>query len=123
MNNKRIFSKTIIISIFSLFLFPSKVSAFSITDTFWPNSPIQTFGSLVSVLLRLAYTLAGIIILFLLIFGGLSVIIGAGRGDSQKAGQGKQAVTAAVIGFIIIFASYWIIQLIALITGTNLLTP
>lgn len=80
-----------------------------------------TLGKLISTLLPNLYILAGVIFLILLIFGGLSLIMAAGGGDAQKAEQGKKAVTAAIVGFLIIFASWWIIQLIETITGIKIL--
>lgn len=81
----------------------------------------QTLGGIVSVILRNVYILAGILLFFLLLFGGLGVIMGAGQGDPKKTGQGQQAVTSALIGFLVIFASYWIIQIIQTVTGLNIL--
>ncbi len=42
-------------------------------------------------------------------------------GNAEKTDKGKQAITGAIIGFVIIFASYWIIQIIEIITGVNIL--
>ncbi len=85
----------------------------------------QTYGlaDLVSVILSNAMVVAGIILLLLLIFGGISMIMGAGQDNPEQAAKGKQATTSAVIGFIIIFAAYWIIQIIETITGLNILKP
>ena len=80
-------------------------------------------GSLISLILKNIYMVAGVLLLFLLIFGGLSIIMSAGASDPKKAAQGKKTVSAAVIGFLIIFASYWIIQIIEYITGLNILNP
>jgi len=44
-------------------------------------------------------------------------------GDEKEAEQGKNAITAAVIGFVIIFAAYWIVQIIEFITGVNIFNP
>jgi hypothetical protein len=100
----------------------------SIGDYF--DTPIGSSGpggvgiaDLVSIILSNAIVIAGIIMLFLMIFGGISVIASAGQDDPQKAAQGKKAVTAAVIGFIIIFISYWIVQIIETITGVQILNP
>ena len=83
----------------------------------------DTFGALVNVIIRNAYVLAGIITLLLLVFGGFTFIIGAGSGDTKKLEQGKQAITGAVIGLIIVVTSYWIVQIVGLVTGVPLLTP
>ena len=80
-----------------------------------------TFGSLFSTILFNVYAVAGIIFLFLLIFGGFSLIIGAGSKDSNKIANGQKAVGAAVGGFFVIFLSYFIIQIIEVLTGVNIL--
>lgn len=80
-----------------------------------------SFSPLISSLLRNSLTLAGIILLGLLIFGGLTFIINAGNGDSKKAGQGKSAITSALIGFAIVLLSYSIIRVIETITGLDIL--
>jgi hypothetical protein len=79
------------------------------------------FADLVSIILSNTMVIAGIILLFLLIFGGISMIMGAGQDNPEAAAKGKQAATSAVIGFIIIFAAYWIIQIIETVTGLNIL--
>jgi hypothetical protein len=84
----------------------------------------NTYGSispLISVILRNSLTLASIILLALLIFGGITFIMNAGNGDSKKAQQGKSAVTNAAIGFAIVLLAYTIIQIIEKITGLNIL--
>lgn len=83
----------------------------------------QTTGALISIILKNVYMAAGVFLLFLLIFGGISIILGAGGGDPKKAGQGQKAITAAIGGFFLIFASYWIIQLITYLTGIQILSP
>ncbi|MBN1168701.1 hypothetical protein JXA63_02305 [Candidatus Woesebacteria bacterium] len=81
-----------------------------------------TIGNLVRIFIEGAMVVAGIIFLFLIIGGGISLISGAGSGNKEAVAKGKQAVTSALIGFIIIFASYWIIQLIEIITGIPFIT-
>ena len=82
----------------------------------------KTLGDLVSLVLTSSLTIAGVIVLFLFIFAGFSIIVGAGRDNPEQAAKGKQAATAAVIGFVVIFAAYWIIQLIEAITGQTFIT-
>ena len=81
------------------------------------KGPFTDLGTLISALLPNILTLAGVILLFLLIFGGFSYIINAGKGDSQGAGKGKDMITWAIVGFILIFAAYWIMEIISYITG------
>lgn len=95
--------------------------AVNIADIYEPAQKFGTVGSLISVLLPNIYILAGILLFFLLIAGGIGMIAGAGGGDPQRTGQGQKAVAAALIGFLIIFASYWIIQIIEVVTGVKIL--
>ncbi|RJR26045.1 hypothetical protein C4578_00185 [Candidatus Microgenomates bacterium] len=98
----------------------------------WLISPDKTIaeaeqfdspGALISIILKNVYTLAGILLLVLLIFGGISIIIGAGENDPKRAAQGKKTIITALTGFLVIFTSYWIIQLISYITGVQILNP
>mgnify|MGYP001608944676 CR=1 FL=1 len=83
-----------------------------------------TFGSLVSVIVRNAFVLAGIISFLLLVFGGFGVIIAAGSGDTKQLEKGKQTITYAALGLILVVTSYWIIQIIESLSGVSLLgTP
>jgi len=84
---------------------------------------IGTLGKIISDLLDNVYLLAGIILFILLIVGGLSFIMGAGEENPEKAKKGKQAITAALIGFVIIFCSFWIIRIIEVLTGLSILNP
>jgi len=73
-------------------------------------------ASLVSFLLNTAFVVAGIIILFFFILGGIGIISSAGgAGDPQKAEQAKKTITSALIGFIVVFTAYWIVKLIGTI--------
>lgn len=92
-----------------------------IAGIYQPAQKFNTIGDLVNVILPNVYILAGVGLFVLLLFGGFSVIMGAGSDDSKKTAQGQQALMYAIIGFLVIFASYWIIQIIEKLTGTNIL--
>lgn len=88
------------------------------------KSPFTTEGGiagLVTTFLNIAFVVAGLILLFFFIFGGIKMISSAGGGNAQDAEQAKKTVTSALIGFIVVFASYWIVKLIGNITGTPIL--
>jgi hypothetical protein len=63
------------------------------------------------------------LILFFLIFGGLSIIIGAGKQDSGQVEKGSKAVLGAVLGLVVVFLSYFIVKLVELVTGVKILSP
>jgi len=69
-----------------------------------------------------AISVAGIILLFILIGGGMAMIRGAGKSDPKAMEQGKQAATSALIGFIVVFSAYWIVKLVESITGLELIS-
>jgi VIT1/CCC1 family predicted Fe2+/Mn2+ transporter len=81
----------------------------------------NSLGGLISAILPNIYTLSGLILLFFLIFGGLAVILGAGKGNKEQVEKGKKILTGTLIGFLVIFASYWIIQVLEIITGVEIL--
>jgi len=80
-----------------------------------------TPASLITVIVRNSLTVAGIILLVLLIAGGFMMIASAGSGDQKKAASAKTMITDAAIGFLVIFLSYFIIQIIEVITGVTIL--
>lgn len=86
-----------------------------------PNPNLTTYGMLVTAIVKNAFILAAVISFILLIFGGFNVIVAAG--DAKKAEQGKTALTGAVTGLLLVLGSFWIIQVIEVITGTNILSP
>lgn len=82
------------------------------------GSAYQSIGGFISAILPNIYIIAGIFIFFLFIGGGF-MLITSGNNPDQK-GNGAKAVTAAVAGFIIIFVSYWIIQIVEILTGIDI---
>ena len=98
-----------------------QVFAVDIATVFAPANTFNDFGSIVSVIVKNAFVFAGIISFVLLILGGFGVIVGAGSGDTKKLEQGKKAVTGAVVGLLIVVLSVLIVQVIATITGLDIL--
>lgn len=65
------------------------------------------------------YVAAGVVIFFMFILGGFKVISSAS--DSHKMEEGKKTITFAIMGLLVVFASYWIIQLVQVVTGLQIL--
>lgn len=76
-------------------------------------------SSFINLFIPLAFIFSGIILLFLLIGGGFSII--ASGGNAKSVEQGKNQISGAVLGFLVIFSAYWIIQIIQTITGVKIL--
>lgn len=94
-------------------------SFFGGADTF-PKQPSEV-GSLVAGVVKNLVLFSGVVFVILLVVGGFLMITGAGQGNQQKVGQGRQAATAAAAGFVIIFTAYWIAQIIQIMTGVEFL--
>lgn len=97
----------------------------NIRDTFLGSgdnplkSPFTGVSATVSMVLNIALAIAGLVLIFFFILGGIGLIGSAGKNDPQKAEQSKKTITSAVIGFVIVFASYWIVKLIGQLIGVN----
>jgi len=76
---------------------------------------------LISLILKNIYVIAGIILFFFIIIGGLGMILSSG--DTEKQKQGSKTITSAIAGFFILFASYWIIRIIEVLTGLHIFEP
>jgi hypothetical protein len=44
-----------------------------------------------------------------------------GATNSSSLEEGKKMISTAIVGFIILFAAYWIAQLLEIIFGVNIL--
>ena len=84
-----------------------------------PISQWQSIGQIVSRLLVYIFPLAGIATFIYLLIGGFGYLTAAGNEEAAKKAQGQ--ITNALIGFLIIFLSYWIVQILEIILGIKLL--
>jgi hypothetical protein len=83
------------------------------TKTFDATS--ATIGDIINRAIPWIFTIAGMLLLVYLIFGGLQLMLS--QGDPKAAQGAKSHITNALVGFIIIFISYWVVQLFGLILG------
>ena len=99
--------------------------AVSIGNTFLGSSSsggnLTDISALVSRTIQLSFSVAGIILLFLFVAGGIGIIASAGSDNPEGIEKGKKAIGAAITGFIVVFAAYWIVKLIEIITGITIL--
>lgn len=92
----------------------------NISGTFNPaNKDLTGVGGIISLFLNAAFVLSGLILLFFFIMGGIGMISSAGQSDPQKAEQAKKTITSAIIGFVVVFTSYWIVKLIGSLLGIS----
>ncbi len=86
-----------------------------------PAGKFTNLASVVTNALPIIFSIAGIILLAYLVWGGFDML--TSMGDPKKAEGAKNKITNAVIGFIIIFAAYWITQVIDYIFKLKVYTP
>lgn len=82
---------------------------------FAPEFANQGLGYLISSGVKFAIAIAGLLLLIYLIYGGFQLMTSAG--DPAKMKSAKEILTRAVVGFVIIFIAYWVIQLVGIAFG------
>jgi hypothetical protein len=87
-----------------------------------PFGTTNTLGDLVSLIIRLAFVISGLTVLFLFIIVGFNIIMKSGKTDPEEAGKLKKVATNAARGFAVIFVAYWIVRLIETIIGVSFIT-
>ena len=65
------------------------------------------------------FVLAGLVLFAMLISGGFTIFLSAG--NPEKIKKGTAIITNGLVGFLIMFAAYWIIQLVEYSLGLQLL--
>ena len=83
------------------------------------SSTYQGVGSLINNILPNIYIAGGLVIFIMIVMGGFTIIANAGNPDKIK--EGGKTITSAIIGLLVLFGSYWIIQIIQVVTGVNIL--
>jgi len=79
-----------------------------------------TIGSIVSEFIKYLFPLAGILLLLYFLYGGFGLMISGGEPKAVQSAKSK--ITNALVGFLIIFAAYWIVQILGTILGIEAIT-
>lgn len=100
-----------------------KLAQIPIGDTFFGGphflQNLPGLGQLVSILLSNAIVIAGVILIFIIIYAGITMI-NAG-GNPQEIQRARQLIYSAIIGFIIVAGAFLIVRVIERATGVNIL--
>ena len=73
-------------------------------------------ADLINLLIPNIFVLAGIILMLMIIVAGYKFI----QGDSKGVEEAEKIATTALVGFIIMFSAYWIVQIVKIVTGANI---
>jgi RsiW-degrading membrane proteinase PrsW (M82 family) len=72
-----------------------------------------TPADMINLLVRNLFVVGGVLLFITLIYAGFLFIQGGSKGKDQA----RDVITTALIGMIVMFAAYWIVRIISLITG------
>lgn len=75
-------------------------------------------GGIISTILPYLFVFAGLLLLFYLIYGGFHMMIAAG--DEKGLAEAKGKITNALVGFLLLFISYWLVQVVEFILGIKI---
>ena len=78
---------------------------------------IQCLESLFEQLVKVAASLAAIVLFLMLVFGGFRYLFSGG--DAKKTEAAKGTITAAILGLVLIVAAYIILVMIKAFTGID----
>lgn len=70
-------------------------------------------------LLLYVFVIVGLLLFFYLIYGVFTML--SAFGNPQSISAGTTIITRALIGFVIVFSAYWIVQIIELVLGLRIL--
>lgn len=77
-----------------------------------------TPAGLISRVLLFAFPIAGILMLLMLVWGGFEILSGAT--NKKSLDSGKNRIKAGIAGFMLLFTSYWIVQVIEVVLGIQI---
>jgi hypothetical protein len=85
------------------------------------TEPVQniTIGQIIAAAITLILIVAAIVFFFMLIIGGVRWI--SSGGDKGQTEAARNQITAALIGLVIIFAAWAIVQLLQALFGVDIL--
>lgn len=78
----------------------------------------SNIGAIINKVMPYIYVIAGLGLLAMLIAGGITLMTAAG--DPKKAQQGYSILKNALVGFLIIFVAYFIVQIVEVILGVQI---
>ncbi|TSC56447.1 MAG: Uncharacterized protein G01um101418_346 [Parcubacteria group bacterium Gr01-1014_18] len=82
----------------------------NITDNVAQGSPIPWISDYITGLYTLSYTVAGLLAIIMILLGGF--LWASSAGNQNQVGKGKEMITSAIAGIVVILCSYLILYLI-----------
>lgn len=76
-------------------------------------------GGVISQALKFLFPLSGLILFAMIIIAGFQLLTSAG--EPKKMEAAKQRLTWGIIGFVVIFVSFWIMKILEFLLGIQIL--
>lgn len=92
------------------------LSCYKLNATQSVGSVYKTPAVFVNLIVKIIFIISGIILFFMIIYSGFLFISGSTKGTEEAA----KVMTNAVVGLIIVFSAFWIMQIIKLVTGADI---
>lgn len=83
------------------------------------NLNSTNLGDIISQILPYIIGIAGLALFVMLIWGGITLMTAGGDPAKSKEGYGK--ISSGLIGFLIIFITYFVVQVVEVVLGISIL--
>jgi len=91
---------------------------FGAPDPTKPFSRVSvSLGVIISELLKYLFPFTGLLLFVYLLIGGFSYLTSGGEPKAMEQAQSK--ITNAIVGFIIVFVAYWVVQIFEFMFGIS----
>ncbi|OGM28037.1 hypothetical protein A3D00_05455 [Candidatus Woesebacteria bacterium RIFCSPHIGHO2_02_FULL_38_9] len=74
-------------------------------------------STIINLVIPYVFVAAGLLLLLLILYGGFTFITSATNPKGVE--QAKSILTAAIVGFVIVFVAYWVVQLVIIALGLS----
>ena len=89
-------------------------------SSYFSSESNRTPGAIINrAMTTVVFPIAGIALFVLIIWGGFQMLQASLSGKQNYIDLGKKRVTTAIIGFVLLFAAYWIWRLVTLALGIS----
>ena len=96
-------SRVALVAIGAYVMTSSALAAFSVNNISELSLSNLSLSQIIGKVVTFALVIVGIIAVIYLVFGGITYVTAGG--DAEKAGKGRQTITNAIIGIVIIIAA------------------
>ncbi|PJC30121.1 hypothetical protein CO051_07380 [Candidatus Roizmanbacteria bacterium CG_4_9_14_0_2_um_filter_39_13] len=82
-----------------------------------PLKGINSLADIVTIIMSFLYPFAGVILLFVFIWGGYDLL--TSHGEPEKLNSGRAKITSGIIGFVLLAISYVLARVLGFIFGVG----